>query len=169
VPVIGFVGRADDPRKNIGLLLRAFALVREELPASSLRLIGTPPTGPTDHGVDVTGEVPEVASFVRECTILVLPSFQEGFGIVVAEALASGVPVIVTPCGGPEAIVRSSGAGRVTLGWSARELADTLLELLGDLRGLGEGRKAARAYVEREQDPARFRTLLAEAFLRLDG
>ena len=168
-PVIGFVGRANDPRKNIGLLLRAFALVREQVPTARLLLVGTPPAEPTGAGVEVIGVVPDIASVIRRCTLLVLPSFQEGFGIVVAEALASGVPAVVTPCGGPEAIVRSSGAGRVAPGWSARELADSVLELLGDLDALDQARKAGRAFVEREHAPARFRALLAEAFGRLDG
>ncbi len=167
-PVIGFVGRANDPRKNVGMLLRAFALVREELPTARLRLIGQPSAGPTGAGVESTGTVPEVASLVRRCSIVVLPSFQEGFGVVVAESLASGVPVIVTPCGGPEDLVRSSGAGRVTPGWAARDLADCVLELLGDLDLLARARAAARPYVAREHAPARFRGLLAEAFHDLD-
>jgi glycosyltransferase involved in cell wall biosynthesis len=168
-PLIGFVGRADDPRKNVALLLDAFSLVRNELPAAELVLVGSPPDRPASPGVQVTGVVDDVAPFIRRFTLLVLPSFQEGFGIVVAEALASGVPAIVTPCGGPEAILWESGAGRISPGWSARELADTILGLLGDLDALAAARVTGRVYVEREHAPARFRTLLAEAIGSVDG
>jgi glycosyltransferase involved in cell wall biosynthesis len=168
-PVIAFVGRADDPRKNVALLLRAFGLVRRELPTARLRLIGTPPAAPTRDGVEAVGIVPDVAPLLRECAVFVLPSLQEGFGIVVAEALACGVPVVVTPSGGPEEIVRASGAGRVTSSWSERELADTLLELLNDHPLLGNLRSRGRAYVIEKHAPERFLGRLDEAFRRLDG
>jgi len=44
----------------------------------------------------------------NNCNVFVLPSHHETFGIVYAEALASGKPVIATKCGGPEDIVNSS-------------------------------------------------------------
>ena len=168
-PVIGFVGRVDDPRKNVGLLLRAFELVRRESPAARLRLIGSAPAGPLGPGVEATGFVPDVARPLRECALLVSPSRQEGFGIAVAEALACGVPAIVTPSGGPEEMLRSSGAGRITSGWSPEEIAAAILELLGDETTLIDVRRRARAYVEREHAPARFQELLGEALDELDG
>jgi glycosyltransferase involved in cell wall biosynthesis len=168
-PIVAFVGRADDPRKNVALLLRAFGLVRRELPTARLRLIGTPPAGAIGEGVEALGTVADVAPLLRECAVFVLPSLQEGFGIVVAEALASGVPAVVTPSGGPEEIVRASGAGRVTSSWSERELAETLLELLGDRTLLAGLRARGRAYVLEEHAPERFRERLDEAFRRVDG
>jgi glycosyltransferase involved in cell wall biosynthesis len=168
-PLIGFVGRADDPRKNVGLLLRAFALVRERLPQAGLRLIGAPPREPVGLGVETTGVVPDVAPLLRECALLVSPSRQEGFGIGVAEALACGVPAVVTPSGGPEGMVRASGAGRVTAGWSEQELAETILDLLGDPARLRELRRQGRDHVAAEHSPERFRQLLGEALRELDG
>jgi len=168
-PTIAFVGRADDPRKNVALLLRAFGLVRRELPAARLRLIGAPPAELRDPGVEVAGIVEEIAPLLRECALLVLPSFQEGFGIVVAEALACGVPAVVTPSGGPEAIVRASGAGRVTTSWSERELADTLIGLVGDPALLADMRSRGRAYVQEKHSPGRFLELLGQALERADG
>ena len=47
----------------------------------------------------------EVAQYMRESALLVLPSRLESFGAVVVEALACGTPVVVTRCGGPEDVV----------------------------------------------------------------
>jgi glycosyltransferase involved in cell wall biosynthesis len=47
----------------------------------------------------------EVAQYVRESALLVLPSRSESFGATLVEALACGVPVVATRCGGPEDIV----------------------------------------------------------------
>jgi glycosyltransferase involved in cell wall biosynthesis len=168
-PLLGFVGRADDPRKNADLLLRAFALVRARLPEARLRLIGAPPREPAGDRVEATGAVAEVAPHLRECALLVLPSRQEGFGIAVAEALACGVPAVVTPSGGPEELVRRSGAGRVTSGFAEDELAWTILDLLGNRARLAGLRRCGREHVVAEHGPARFRALLAEALRELDG
>ena len=47
----------------------------------------------------------EVAEFMRKADLLVLPSLVETFGVVAAEALATGTPVLSTRCGGPEEFV----------------------------------------------------------------
>jgi glycosyltransferase involved in cell wall biosynthesis len=168
-PLLVFVGRADDPRKNAGLLLEAMPLLHARLPGVRLRLVGSPPRGPLPAGAEATGFVQSVAEHVRDASIFVLPSRQEGFGIVAAEALASGVPVITTPSGGPEELIRESGGGLVLDGFTAVELAERAAELLGDADRLRAMRANGREYVAREHSPDRLRTLLAEAFRELDG
>ena len=168
-PAVVFVGRASDPRKNVGLLLRAFARVRARMPDVRLSLVGGPPRGPLPDGVEVLGEVESVADALRAASLFVLPSLQEGFGIVVAEALASGVPAVVTPCRGPEHLVRESGGGVVLESFGEDELAETIVSLLGDRERLAAMRRSGREYVAREHSPARFRDLLAEAFRELDA
>jgi len=157
-PVLAFVGRADDTRKNIRLLLDALPLV----PDARALLIGSAPGG-LPARTEATGPVASVAEHLRRATIFVLPSRQEGFGIVAAEALAAGLPVVTTPSGGPEALVTESGGGVVLSGFSAEELAATVRELLADPARLEEMRRRGRDYVAREHSPARFRELLAEA------
>jgi glycosyltransferase involved in cell wall biosynthesis len=157
-PVLAFVGRADDTRKNVRLLLDALP----RIPGARLLLIGSAPSSLPDR-VEATGPVPAVAEHLRRATLFVLPSRQEGFGIVAAEALAAGLPVVTTPSGGPEALVRESGGGVVLSGFSADELARTVRELLADRDRLAEMRRQGREYVAREHSPARFRELLAEA------
>jgi D-inositol-3-phosphate glycosyltransferase len=112
--------------------------------------------------------VASVAEILRRATLFVLPSLQEGFGIVVAEALASGIPVLVTPCGGPEDLVRDSHGGEVMSSFDPEELAERAEALLRDAERLGEMRRSGRTYVVREHDPARLRDALAEALEVLD-
>ncbi|HEY1367877.1 MAG TPA: glycosyltransferase family 4 protein [Gaiellaceae bacterium] len=162
-PTLVFVGRADDPRKNVDLLLDALPLIRARSPEARVRLVGRAPAGPPREGVEATGYVDSVADHVRDATLFVLPSRQEGFGLVAAEAMAAGVPVVSTPCGGPEELLRSSGGGRILDGFTAEELAETVLELVDAPATLAAMRHAGQAYVRREHAPERFRERLAEA------
>jgi glycosyltransferase involved in cell wall biosynthesis len=168
-PTIVFVGRGDDPRKNVALLLAAFQRVRDELPRIRLRLVGTPPAGALGDAVEVRAATPSVPDAIHDAALFVLPSLQEGFAIVAAEALACGVPVLSTPCGGPEELLRSSGGGRVLAGFTVRELADAAIEHLSDPVTLAAMRRRGRDHVLREHSPERFRELLAPALAELDG
>jgi phosphatidylinositol alpha-mannosyltransferase len=165
-PVLVFVGRADDPRKNVGLLLEALPALRARVPGVRVRLVGAPPDRVPD-GVEATGPVPDVAPHLRDAALFVLPSLQEGFGIVAAEALAAGVPVLATPSGGPEDLLRASGGGVVLRGFEAGELASTAADLLGDAGTLLAMRSRGREHVVREHGPERFRRLLGEALREL--
>jgi glycosyltransferase involved in cell wall biosynthesis len=167
--VLTFVGRADDPRKNVALLLEAFAEVRMSHPEARLRLVGRPPRGPLPPGVEATGEVSDVGAELRRAAIFVLPSRQEGFGIVAAEAMACGLPVVTTPSGGPEDLVLRSGGGQVVSSFAAGELAATLTSLLAAGARLQEMRDRGLGHVRREHAPDRFRELLSAALTEVRG
>lgn len=67
----------------------------------------------------------------RDCHIYVMPSRHETFGVVYAEAIASGKPVIATRCGGPEFIVNETNGVLIEVGdipalaAAMKNLADT--------------------------------------------
>jgi glycosyltransferase involved in cell wall biosynthesis len=167
-PVIVFVGRADDPRKNLPLLLDAFEAIRAERPEARLLLVGASPAAATPPGVEVTGIVEDVARHLRRAAIFALPSRQEGFGIAAAEALAAGLPVVSTPCGGPEELLHASGGGRVVSGFDGAELAATIAAIADDASTAERMRDAGRAYVKDVHSPARFRELVRFALAELD-
>jgi glycosyltransferase involved in cell wall biosynthesis len=170
-PVIAFVGRAPDPRKNVALLVDTFRRIRRTLPRARLRLVGRPPRADVlrglPNGVEVLGEVESVAPVLRTASLFVLPSLQEGFGVAVAEALACGVPVVVTPCGGPEDLIRESRGGVVASSFCADELADAAVSLLASPRALAAMRRSGRRYVVAHHSPERLATLLGAVFAEL--
>jgi glycosyltransferase involved in cell wall biosynthesis len=64
----------------------------------------------------------------RECHIYVMPSRHETFGVVYAEAIASGKPIIATRCGGPEFIVNETNGRLVEIG-DIKELSETMQQM----------------------------------------
>jgi glycosyltransferase involved in cell wall biosynthesis len=110
-----FIGR-DWQRKNGDAVVRAFARVRCEVPEAQLDVVGGHPRltedGVTGHGLievsDPGGRVEIEALFAR-ATCFVLPSLFEPFGIVYAEAGASGLPSIAGSIGGTADSVGDGG------------------------------------------------------------
>jgi glycosyltransferase involved in cell wall biosynthesis len=82
--------------------------------------------------------------------LFLLPSYSENFGIVVAEAMLMGCPVLVTPDVGISELIEATGSGVVT-GNEPTNLAARINELLADeprRRELGRrGREAARRHL----------------------
>jgi teichuronic acid biosynthesis glycosyltransferase TuaC len=73
----------------------------------------------------------EIPLWMNACDLLVLPSLSEGFGVVLAEAMACGKPVVATACGGPEDIVTPQ-TGILVAPADDAALSEALLEALGD-------------------------------------
>ncbi|MDP9911810.1 glycosyltransferase involved in cell wall biosynthesis [Variovorax boronicumulans] len=104
--------------KRVDLLLHAFARACAELPFAKIRIGGDGPErvllekiaaeiGIADK-VEFIGELSRcrVIEEMKKANVFVLSSEFETFGVVVAEALALGKPVVATICGGPEDIVQ---------------------------------------------------------------
>jgi glycosyltransferase involved in cell wall biosynthesis len=98
-PYFIFVGSLE-PRKNVSLLLEAFQKM-----SSKFQLVLCGPEGWGDDlsaqivdGVIQTGYVskPALRALYQNAIALVLPSFDEGFGLPILEAMASGIPIIAS-------------------------------------------------------------------------
>jgi glycosyltransferase involved in cell wall biosynthesis len=78
------------------------------------------------------GFEPDVSRFMNNLDVFVLSSVSEGFSITTIEAMACGVPVIVTRSGGPEEIVRHLDNGILVDACSPENLAKGLIDLQQD-------------------------------------
>lgn len=147
--VLGYVGRLS-VEKNVALLIRVeqelavmgldkvrFAIVGHGSEEASLRAALTR----ADFAGVLRGA--ELARAYANMDVLVFPSHTDTFGNVVLEALASGVPAVVTGDGGPKFIVREGATGFV-----ARDVdfSAAIAKLVQDRAMLQAMRKNAREY-----------------------
>lgn len=134
------------PRKNLPTLIRSFGLaVREGLIAPSIRLVLAGKEGwmpedlegiASDEGVSdrcvLTGYVPEadLAALLSGALAYVLPSYYEGFGLPVLEAMACGTPVI---CSNVSSLPEVAGDAAVLVDpHDVVELAQAIARVCGD-------------------------------------
>jgi glycosyltransferase involved in cell wall biosynthesis len=148
--VVGAVGRLQ-PDKGQDILLRALADLRDrgrrlhgvivggeafglspEYAASIPRLVGE--LGLEDR-VTLTGQVPDVAPYLRALDVFVNPSAGESFGMAIVEAMLLGVPVVNTALGGPEEIIEPGISGVMLDRREPAAIADAIDALMGDEGG----------------------------------
>ena len=146
-----------EPRKRVNLLVEAFALVRREHPRARLVL-----SRPRDRAAAerFAREHPDVelrdvddreslARAYSEAWVSALPSFGEAFGLVLAEAMACGTPVVAANSGGMREVADSGAVSRLFEGDRPADLANALLEgfeLTGDPRTPGACRARAEHF-----------------------
>jgi len=164
-PYVLCVGRLDDPRKNVGLLLAAYARLPVEVrDCARLVLAGSSP--PRDsfwkevEAANLRDRVSYVArpdadallDLYRSASVFALPSDEEGFGMVVLEAMACGVPVVATRSGGPDGIITDGKDGYLVALDDAEAMAARLLVLLHDRAHNVAMGEAARRTIEERYD-----------------
>jgi D-inositol-3-phosphate glycosyltransferase len=150
--VLLFAGRIQ-PLKAPDVLLRAVAALLEHDPGLRARLVVPVVGGPSGSGLDrpeslaalaaelgiddVVRFVPpvsqaELARWYAAATVVAVPSYNESFGLVAAEAQAVGTPVVAAAVGGLTTVVRDDHSGLLVAGHDPQAWAQALARPLTD-------------------------------------
>ncbi len=159
IPVIVAVGRLVDC-KDYPNLFKAFKLVLEKKSAR-LVILGDGPEKEKlvnlanqmglSNNIAFLGFKSNPFKYMKQSSVFVLSSLQEGFGNVIIEAMACGVPVVSTDCPvGPGEIIENSKNGILVPVGDEKKMATVILELLNDSllseKLVSEGRKRAEFF-----------------------
>lgn len=171
------------PLKNGRTLLEAFARVRHALPNARLLLFGQGHGGgeEAEHwargrnlcaGVEFAGHVDqcELRARLRSAGALVHPSREESYSMVIAEAMASGIPVIaVRGCGSVAETLDGGQDALLVDGRSPQALADGMRHMARDPALRGALAERARRAAGREFPVARVFQAYADLYARAEA
>ncbi|MCX4693709.1 GT4 family glycosyltransferase PelF [Streptomyces sp. NBC_01408] len=162
VPTLSWCGRID-PIKDLETLIRAYAFMREELPALRLRLFGPVPAGCEEYklrleklaaelgvadGITFEGRIEQVARAYGAGTVVMLSSISEGFPFSIIEAMSCGRTTVSTDVGGVREAVGDTGL--VVPPREPETMARATLALLRDGERRAElGRMSRKRVVEK--------------------
>jgi glycosyltransferase involved in cell wall biosynthesis len=162
VPTLSWCGRID-PIKDLETLIRAYAFMRQELPALRLRLFGPVPAGCEEYklrleklaaelgvadGISWEGRISEVARAYAAGSVVMLSSISEGFPFSIIEAMSCGRTTVSTDVGGVREAV--GDAGLVVPPREPETMARATLALLrDDARRAELGRLSRKRVVEK--------------------
>lgn len=168
-PTVLFVGRLER-RKAPEVLVDAISVIRKKVPNAQAIFIGNSngerdglpyedwlvQRSNGDGGLQFLGSVArdQIVKCLGMSRVLAMPSISESFGLVAAEAMAAGRPVVTTTSSGITELVLQSRAGSSVPPGDAKALAGALLPFLEDAPYAAEVGARGRAAVRQLLDPA---------------
>jgi len=136
-----FVGRVDEPRKGLAVLLAALPTVLDRHPGARVRVVGagTARLPPLDRRlarrIELTGRLEEAekAAVLGDAAVLVAPNLGgESFGVVLVEAMAAGAAVVASDLPAFRRVLRSGAAGVLCPPSEPAALAAAVGDVLAD-------------------------------------
>lgn len=128
------------PVKNIALQIEAFKEISDKYPNAELWIVGDGPErnnlmnkisdNKLEDGVKLFGYQENVEGFYMQADVFLLTSDSEGWGMVVIEAAAHGLPIIMTDVGLAGEIIVNNESGLVVPVGDKRELIQVMIKLI---------------------------------------
>jgi phosphatidylinositol alpha-mannosyltransferase len=157
---IGFIGRIDEPRKGLPVLMGALPKILAERPDARLLVAGrgdeeeAVETLPKElrSRVEFLGMISDddKARFLRSIDLYVAPNTGgESFGIILVEAMSAGAPVLASDLPAFAQVLDQGAAGELFTNEDADALAEAAVRLLGDPERLAQLRRSGSAHVRR--------------------
>jgi len=142
------------PRKGHKYLINAFIKLQSDIPQVELVLVGRGPAeinlkkqaeGITNiHFLGWRNDIPQI---LRASDIFVLPSLKEAFGLVILEAMTSGVITVATNNGGPVDIIQDGATGYLVPPSNSEAIAKKLSIIIKNPAQKADIEKSAKARV----------------------
>ena len=172
-----FVGRICR-EKGIFDLLEAWEQISTAYPRSSLTLVGLIESKSNDEldritrkimnsGVRWPGRSDNIASYLYDCDILILPSYREGLPNVILEAGASGRTVIATDIPGCSDLVKDRVSGRLFEVGEVTSLVDCMKYYLEDVEVAVQHARELQKHIQENYSRERVRTELRNLYNEL--
>jgi phosphatidyl-myo-inositol alpha-mannosyltransferase len=160
-PTVAFLGRLDESRKGLPVLLEAVPAVLREKPGTRFLVAGRGDTGPDEvrallgddaRAVEFLGGITddEKAALLRSVDVYCAPQTGgESFGIVLVEAMSAGAAVVASDLGAFRRVLDEGAAGTLFRTGDAADLAATLVRVLDDEGLRDKARTHAAEIVQR--------------------
>jgi L-malate glycosyltransferase len=132
-PIVGFPLRCE-PAKDMPTMFAATKLVRQAFPDVRIMCFGGQRGQTTPKGIETYGRLShaELRHFYNQCSVFVLSSRFEGWGLTALEAMACGAAVVSTRNGGTEEFVDNGITGQLVPPGDPETLARAICRLLAD-------------------------------------
>ena len=131
-----FTGRLS-PEKRVNDVITAWPAIRRHVPNANLLLIGSGDEEATlkemaGDGVYFLGRIEDVAPYLRSADLFILPSETEGLSNALLEAMACGLPAVVTAVGGATDLIVHQKSGWLIPPKSEEAIHDAVATLLAN-------------------------------------
>ena len=140
---LGFIGRFDEPRKGLAVLLAAIPKIVREIP--NLRILVAGPGNPSEFDklvprelrdrITFLGRISEIekAQFFKSISLYIAPNTgSESFGIILAEAMAAKTPIVASNLPAFNKLLDDGRSGAIFASENSDDLAQTILALLSN-------------------------------------
>lgn len=173
---IGFCARLS-PIKNAKFMLE-LARALQGFPSIQIRIAGEGPlqqemadtiqTTPLSN-CTLIGPVQDVASFINQCDVMIVPSLMDGRPNIVMESIACGTPVLASNVGAIPEMVSTPQIGALFAAGDVQGMADTIITLYNDRAQLEMMQQACISHAQTHFDAKQFQQSYVELFQSMTG